>query len=94
MNIARPIPRTHAVLLACLTTGEKYGLELREAYEKSGVAMPVGSLYTTLYRMVQAGLVKARYGDPGPLGGKCRRYFRITPNGIAALKGFRKGIEG
>jgi len=79
-----------AVLLAVLINGEKYGRQLRDAYEKrTGRALPLGSLYTTLDRMERKGFVKSRHGDPVPgRRGNRRKYFEIKGAGQRALDAY------
>ena len=76
-----------AALLTILTTGEKYGRELRELYQKrTKIQLPLGSLYTTLDRMEDQGFVTSRMGDPNPeRGGNRRKFYRITASGLRAL---------
>lgn len=71
-------------LLALLTEGPKYGLQLREEFEvRTGEVWPlnVGQVYTTLQRLERDGLVESDdAGADGPQKG-----FRITPGGEAEL---------
>jgi DNA-binding PadR family transcriptional regulator len=70
-------------LLALLSEGPKYGLQLREAFEaRTGEVWPlnVGQVYTTLQRLERDGLVESDDADPGPQKG-----FRITANGAEEL---------
>jgi DNA-binding PadR family transcriptional regulator len=74
-------------LLALLSEGPKYGLQLREEFEaRTGEVWPlnVGQVYTTLQRLERDGLVESDGdGDDGPQKG-----FRITPGGIEELAGW------
>jgi DNA-binding PadR family transcriptional regulator len=67
-------------LLALLTEGPKYGLQLRlEFEERTGEVWPlnVGQVYTTLQRLERDGFVESEDdGDEGP-----QKAFRITPAG-------------
>jgi DNA-binding PadR family transcriptional regulator len=67
-------------LLALLSEGPKYGLQLRQEFEaKTGEVWPlnVGQVYTTLQRLERDGLVESDDGDgDGPQKG-----FRITGAG-------------
>lgn len=76
-----------AIILAILLHGEEYGREIRALFEKRvGSNMPLGSLYTTLDRMEDKGLLKSRLGDSaGERGGNRRKYFRITAAGLDGL---------
>ena len=71
-------------LLALLSEGPKYGLQLREEFEaRTGEVWPlnVGQVYTTLQRLERDGLVEAEStGDDGPQKG-----FRITAEGAEEL---------
>lgn len=74
-------------LLALLSEGPKYGLQLREEFEaRTGEVWPlnVGQVYTTLQRLERDGLVESEEtGDEGPQKG-----FRITGPGRAELAGW------
>ena len=71
-------------LLALLSDGPKYGLQLRQEFEdRTGEVWPlnVGQVYTTLQRLERDGLVESDdNGDEGP-----QRDFRITTEGEAEL---------
>jgi DNA-binding PadR family transcriptional regulator len=71
-------------LLALLSEGPKYGLQLREEFEaRTGEVWPlnVGQVYTTLGRLERDGLVESDdTGDDGPQKG-----FRITADGEQEL---------
>jgi DNA-binding PadR family transcriptional regulator len=74
-------------LLALLTEGPKYGLQLRDEFEaRTGEVWPlnVGQVYTTLQRLERDALVESEGdgdADTGP-----QKYFRITPAGRADLE--------
>ena len=71
-------------LLALLSEGPKYGLQLREEFEaRTGEVWPlnVGQVYQTLQRLERDGLVESDDdADEGPQKG-----FRITEDGTAEL---------
>jgi len=71
-------------LLALLSEGPKYGLQLREEFEaRTGEVWPlnVGQVYTTLQRLERDGLVESDgAGEDGPQKG-----FRITQDGADEL---------
>jgi DNA-binding PadR family transcriptional regulator len=71
-------------LLALLSEGPKYGLQLREEFEsRTGEVWPlnVGQVYTTLQRLERDGLVESDGStDEGPQKG-----FRITSDGADEL---------
>jgi DNA-binding PadR family transcriptional regulator len=74
-------------LLALLSEGPKYGLQLREEFEaRTGEVWPlnVGQVYTTLQRLERDGLAESDGSDPeGP-----QRRFRITQAGREELAGW------
>jgi DNA-binding PadR family transcriptional regulator len=71
-------------LLALVSEGPKYGLQLREEFEgRTGEVWPlnVGQVYTTLQRLERDGLVESdAAGDDGP-----QKRFRITAGGEQEL---------
>jgi DNA-binding PadR family transcriptional regulator len=78
-------------LLALLSEGPKYGLQLREEFEaRTGEVWPlnVGQVYTTLQRLERDGLVES--DDAGPDGREKtpQKAFRITAPGEAELAGW------
>ena len=74
-------------LLALLSEGPKYGLQLREEFEaRTGEVWPlnVGQVYTTLQRLERDGLAESDGGaDDSPQKG-----YRITAAGAAELDGW------
>ncbi|MEH1129266.1 PadR family transcriptional regulator [Micromonospora sp. CPCC 206061] len=69
-------------LLALLSEGPKYGLQLRQEFEsRTGEVWPlnVGQVYTTLQRLERDGLVVSE-GSGGP-----QNVFTITPSGSGEL---------
>ncbi|HVM66044.1 MAG TPA: PadR family transcriptional regulator [Acidimicrobiales bacterium] len=72
-------------LLALLSEGPKYGLQLRQEFEaRTGEVWPlnVGQVYTTLQRLERDGLVESEPGEEdGP-----QKAFRITTAGDAELR--------
>ena len=70
-------------LLALLSEGPKYGLQLRQEFEaRTGEVWPlnVGQVYTTLQRLERDRLVAADDEEDGP-----QRRYRITAEGSAEL---------
>ena len=74
-------------LLALLSEGPNYGLQLRQEFEaRTGEVWPlnVGQVYTTLQRLERDGLVEADGDD----GGGPQKHFRITEDGEVELAGW------
>jgi DNA-binding PadR family transcriptional regulator len=70
-------------LLALLSEGPKYGLQLRQDFEsRTGEVWPlnVGQVYTTLQRLERDGLVESEGSGAGP-----QNVFTITPPGSDEL---------
>jgi DNA-binding PadR family transcriptional regulator len=71
-------------LLALLSAGPKYGLQLRSEFEgNTGSVWPlnIGQVYTTLQRLERDGLVASDdEQDDGP-----QKHYRITPDGAVEL---------
>jgi DNA-binding PadR family transcriptional regulator len=71
-------------LLALLSEGPKYGLQLRHEFEeRTGEVWPlnVGQVYTTLQRLERDGLIQSDdEGEAGP-----QKSFRLTADGGAEL---------
>jgi len=80
-------------LLALLSEGPKYGLQLRQEFEaKTGEVWPlnVGQVYTTLQRLERDGLVESDDAETeGPQKG-----FRITTAGHGELMGWLRTPGG
>jgi PadR family transcriptional regulator PadR len=73
------------LLLAIVHLGdEAYGVPISRKLEaQRGRDVSVGSVYAALERLETKGLVVSSLGDPTPeRGGKAKRYFRITKEGL------------
>lgn len=76
------------VLLALIRLdGDGYGVSVRDEIAKStGRATDFGTVYTTLARLEEKGLVTSRLGDPTPeRGGRRKKFFTIATGGRRAL---------
>lgn len=82
-------------LLALLSEGPKYGLQLRQEFEaRTGDVWPlnVGQVYSTMQRLERDGLAESDPNDaaePGP-----QRRYRITPAGDAELAAWLRTPPG
>ncbi len=75
-------------LLALLSDGPKFGLQLRQDFEaRTGEVWPlnVGQVYTTLQRLERDGLVAGEDADDDVVDVGPRKHFHITPAGAAEL---------
>jgi PadR family transcriptional regulator len=81
------------LMLALLRLGEEaYGVTIaQELEEQTGREVVVASVYATLDRLEERGLVTSRLGDPTPeRGGRAKRYFRISADGIREVRDARR----
>jgi DNA-binding PadR family transcriptional regulator len=80
-------------LLALLSDGPKYGMQLRDEYEAAtGDVWPlnVGQVYTTLQRLERDGLADSE----GAADDEPQKRFQITPRGEAELAGWLRTPPG
>lgn len=81
------------VILALLRLGDDgYGMTVRRELEQTARRpVTLGSVYATLDRLEDKGLVSSWHADPDPIrGGKPRRYFKVEPAGERALSASRE----
>ena len=77
------------VLLAILNQGENaYGVTIREALEQAtNRSITIGSLYTTLSRLEEKGLVESWTGEPtAERGGRAKRHYKVKGSAQSLLK--------
>lgn len=77
------------VLLAILSQGDNaYGVTIREALEEAtSRSITIGSLYTTLSRLEEKGLVESWVGEPtAERGGRAKRHYEVKGSARALLK--------
>jgi len=92
------------VLLAILRLQDRaYAVPLREEIQaRTGRRVARGALYTALDRLEQKRCLRSRMSEPmAERGGRSRRYFTVTPAGMAAIRASRQtllrlwsGLEG
>ena len=83
------------ILLSILRIGEEaYGVPIaREIETTGGRSVVLGAVYTALDRLEQNGLVSSSVGDPTPeRGGRAKRFFRVTPVGVKAVRQTRRAL--
>jgi DNA-binding PadR family transcriptional regulator len=82
----------HLVLLAILRLGpDAYGIPiLNEVCAQSGRELSRATVYVALKRLEQKGLVVSRLGESTPeRGGRAKRFFKLKPAGLRALRDSR-----
>lgn len=83
------------VLLGLLRQGdEAYGVPIAQAIEEStGKPVILASVYNTLERLEEKGLVQSTVGLPTPeRGGRAKRYFSITTSGLREVRAAKKAL--
>ena len=83
------------VLLAVLRLGdEAYAIPVREEIvARTGREVARGALYTALDRLEAKRCLGSRLGEPlAERGGRARRYYRVTPAGLAVLRASRQSL--
>ena len=83
------------VLLALLRHGdEAYGVPIARAIEEStGKPVILASVYNTLERLEEKGLIRSNFGQPTPeRGGRAKRYFAITAAGLREVRAAKKAL--
>ena len=90
--LARELKRGSAelMILALLDERERHGYELARLIgerSRGAISFHVASLYPTLYRMEDKGLIDGRWVEKA--GQRRRRYYKVTPEGRKALKSHR-----
>ena len=84
------------VLLALIRLGdEAYGVPISDAIEESsGREVALGSVYITLDRLEQKGLVTSRLGEPtAERGGRAKTYFEITAKGLRETRQAQRTLK-
>lgn len=84
------------VLLALLRLDrEAYAVPVRELIAREArVELSRATIYITLDRLEQKGLVESFFSEPtGEPGGKARRVFRLRTEGLTALKAVRRAVD-
>lgn len=78
------------ILLAILRTGpDAYGVSIAaEIEERARRSLSLATIYKTLERLDEKGLVRTRLGESSPVrGGKAKRFYEVTAAGRRELRG-------
>jgi transcriptional regulator len=94
--LARELKRgsTELLILALLDERERHGYDLARLIDersRGAISFHVASLYPTLYRMEDKGLIEGRWVEKA--GHRRRRYYRLTREGKKALASQRSVWE-
>jgi DNA-binding PadR family transcriptional regulator len=93
-----PLSAATFQILMALADGERHGYAImREVAEESGGAVRLGpgTLYGSLKRLLEGGLVQegAERTDPS-MGDERRRYYQITDFGLAVARAEARRLDG
>jgi DNA-binding PadR family transcriptional regulator len=83
------------ILLATLRLGDQaYGVQIAREIERTGGRnVLLGAAYAALDRLETNGYVASTLGDPTPArGGRAKRFFRVTPRGVKAVKDTQRAL--
>jgi PadR family transcriptional regulator PadR len=83
------------VLLALIRQGEEaYGVPIAHTIEHStGKPVILASVYNTLERLEEKGLVRSTIGRPTPeRGGRAKRYFSMTTAGLREVRAAKQAL--
>lgn len=91
MNKTAPLGDFEQVLLLAILRLQEdgaYGVSIRAEIAAHTQRSPApGAIYTTLDRLESKGLVLSRLGEAtAERGGRAKRYYHLTPSGLANLK--------
>ena len=66
----------------------------QEIESRTNREVSIGAVYATLERLETKGYVKSHRGDPTPeRGGRSKRFFRVTPRGVAAVNRTQRALQ-
>jgi DNA-binding PadR family transcriptional regulator len=85
------------ILLAALRLEDTaYGLAIAQEIERrTGREVSRGSLYVTFDRLQSKGYVTSKLaGKSGERGGRPKRYVRVTPKGLRAVREAHSALDG
>lgn len=80
------------VVLSAIEAGHRYGFDIMDA-----TGIPDGTVYPALRRLEKAGYLEADWEDREAATAKARpprRYYRLTPDGRAALRSAEERYPG
>ena len=83
------------LLLALMRLGpDAYGVTIaQELEEQTGREVVIASVYATLDRLQERGLVTSTLGESTPeRGGRAKRYFRVTGAGLKEVREARRSL--
>ncbi len=85
----RNLTPTMVHILLCLTEGERHGYAIKQEVEQRtdrDVRLGPGTLYEAIQRLERSGFLRPVTRAAEALADRPRRYYRLTPQGLAALR--------
>jgi DNA-binding PadR family transcriptional regulator len=93
-----PLPRATFRILMALADGDRHGYAIIQevaARTEGGVVLSAGTLYRSIQRMLEQGLLDEAEERPAPeLDDERRRYYRITSFGRAVARAESTRLAG
>jgi len=96
MEIQRLTDLEQLLLLSVVRAGDDAhaGAVQEIMLERGGREVSLGSIYVTMTRLEQRGVVESSMGAPTPeRGGKAKRLYMVTAQGVAALHSSRQVMD-
>lgn len=84
-----PLPPATFHILLALAAGDRHGYGIVQDVERrtgGELRLSPGTLYRTIQRLLEQGLIVEPKRRPDPQDDPRRRYYRITPFGLAAAR--------
>lgn len=84
-----PLPPATFHILLALAAGDRHGYGIIQDVETrtdGALRLSPGTLYRTIQRLLEQGLIVEPKRRPDPQDDPRRRYYRITPHGTAAAR--------
>ena len=83
------------LLAVCAIKGETYGVPVQQFVERAtGRNVTMGAIYAALVRLEDKGYVRSMLGEAAQMrGGKRKRLYEATPEGVRTVKALRKVRE-
>jgi DNA-binding PadR family transcriptional regulator len=93
-----PLPPATFHILLALADDDRHGYAIIQDVEErtdGELRLSPGTLYRTIQRLLQQGLiVESRRRPPAALDDERRRYYRITPTGLTAARAEVRRLSG
>ena len=96
MEIQRLSDLEQLLLLSVVQAGDDaHAGSVRDVLKERGERKAsLGSIYVTMTRLEERGMVESAMGDPTPeRGGKAKRFYRVTDEGMVALHHSRRILD-